>query len=59
MNNEGKLVLLMDQMLKSKEDFGKNAVILVDINKIPASKIKEYVTEYERIGIRTIMKKAY
>ena len=58
-NNEGRLISLMEQMLKSKQDFGKNAVILVDINKIPASKIKEYATEYERIGIRTIIKKAY
>jgi len=48
----------MDQMLKSKQGFGKVAAILVDINKIPVSKIKEYVTELEKIGIITILKKA-
>lgn len=58
-NNEGRLISLMDQMLKSKQDFGKVAAILVDINKIPFSKIKEYITELEKIGIKTIMKKAY
>jgi len=58
-DNEGRLISLMDQMLKSKQDFGKLAAILVDINKIPVSKIEEYVTELEKIGIKTILKKVY
>ena len=57
-DNEGRLISLMDQMLKSKQDFGNVAAILVDVNKIPISKIKEYVTELEKIGIKTMMNKA-
>ena len=58
LDNEGKLLSLIDKMLKSKQDFEKIAVILVDINKIPTSKIKEYILEFEQIGIKPILKKA-
>ena len=56
-DNEGKLISLMDQMLKSQKEFGKVAAILVDINKIPDSKIREYITEFEKKGIKIILKK--
>ena len=56
-DNEGRLISLMDQMLKSKQDFGKVAAILVDINKIPNPKIREYIAEFEKKGIKIILKK--
>ena len=58
-DNEGKLISLMDQMLKSQKEFGKVAAILVDINKIPNSKIREYITEFEKKKIKTILKKTH
>ena len=58
-DNEGKLISLMDQMLKSQKEFGKVAAILVDINKIPDSKIREYITEFEKKKIKTILKKTH
>ena len=56
--NEGRLVSLLNQMVKSTQDFGKNAVILVDIKKVAAPKLKEYIAEYERFGVKIILKNA-
>lgn len=56
-DNEEKLMFLMDLSLKSKKDFVKTAVTLVDINKITSTKIQEFSTEIEKKGIKTIMLK--
>lgn len=56
-DNEGKLISLMDQMLKSKQDFYNVAVILVDKGKVSFSIITEYIAEFEKIGIKTVLKK--
>ena len=56
-DNEGKLISLMDQMLKSKQDFYNVAVILVDTGKVSFSIIAEYAAEFEKIGIKTVIKK--
>lgn len=58
LDNEGKLLSLTDKILKSQHDFGKMAVILVDINKIHNSKIREYIDDFEKLGINIILKKA-
>ncbi len=55
-NNEGKLISVMDQMMKSKDTYSKVLLILVDIGAIPTSKINDYASQYESIGIPTIVK---
>ena len=57
-DSEEKLLYLMDLSLKSKKDFDKTAVVIVDVKKIPSSKIQEFATQIERIGIRTIVVEA-
>jgi hypothetical protein len=57
LNSEGKLLSLMNQMTKSTSDFGKIAVILVDIGKVSSYRIKDYVSELEQIGGKVILKK--
>lgn len=54
-DNEEKLLCLMDLSLKSKEYFDKIAVVIVDVKKIPSSKIQEFAVEFEKIGIKTII----
>jgi len=56
LENEGKLLSLTDKILKLQQDFGKIAVILIDINKIDIIKIKEYAEELEKRGIKIIIK---
>jgi len=56
-NNEGRLVSLMDQILKSKRDFGAVAVILLDMEGVPTYTIEKYVDSYEKTGVRVIVKK--
>jgi hypothetical protein len=56
-NNEGRLVSLMDQILKYKRDFGEVAVILLDLNEVPAYTIEKYVDAYKQAGAKVIVKK--
>jgi len=56
-NNEGRLVSLMDQILKSKRDFGAVAVILLDMGEVSTYTIEKYVDSYEKTGVRVIVKK--
>jgi hypothetical protein len=58
-DNESRLVTLMHQMVQSKEDFSHLAVVLVDLGKIPFDKIQNYVDEYEKLNVKTVVKKAY
>ena len=55
-SNEGKLISLMEQIVRSKQDFSKMAVILVDVHQVPFEKIEEYCREFEHLGITTIIK---
>ena len=54
--SEGKLVSVIDQITKSKEDFPHFLLILVDVGKVHYSKIEDYIKEYQRIGVKTISK---
>lgn len=56
-NNEGRLVSLMDQILKYKRDFGEVAVILLDLNEVPAYTIEKYIDAYKQAGAKVIVKK--
>ena len=56
-NNEGRLVSLMDQILKYKRDFGEVAVILLDFNEVPAYTIEKYIDAYKQAGAKVIVKK--
>ena len=56
-DNEGKLVSLMDHVLKFKEDFGIVVVILLDTGEVPFFIIEKYIREFEKIGVKTIVKK--
>jgi len=56
-NNEGRLVSLMDQILKYKMDFGEVAVILLDPNEVPAYTIEKYIDAYKQAGAKVIVKK--
>ena len=58
-NNEGRLITLMNQIMESKEDFAHIAVILLDIGKIPSDIVKDYVNEYKKLGVRTVVKQTY
>jgi len=55
--NEGRLVSLMDHLVKSKQDFSEVAVILVDIGEVPARKLEGYIVTYKNMGVRTILKR--
>jgi hypothetical protein len=56
-NNEGRLVSLMDQILKYKMDFGEVAVILLDSGEVPAYTIEKYIDAYKQAGAKVIVKK--
>jgi hypothetical protein len=56
-SNEGKLVSLMDQVLKSKKEFSEVAVILLDIGKVTSDRIEEYINDFKAEGVKTIIKK--
>jgi len=56
-DNEGKLVLLMDHVLKFKEDFGIVVVVLLDTDEVPVFIIEKYVKQFENMGVKTIVKK--
>ena len=58
LDSESRLVTLTHQILQSKEDFSKIAVIIIDLNKLPSAKIQHYVNEYEKLNVKTIVKKA-
>jgi len=55
--NEGRLVSLMDHLVKSKQDFSEVAVILVDIGEVPARKLEGYIVTYKNMGVQTILKR--
>jgi ABC-type cobalt transport system substrate-binding protein len=55
-DNEGRLVSLMDQILKYKRDFGEVlAIILFD--DVPTYTIEKYVDSYRKAGAKVIVKK--
>lgn len=56
-SNEGRLVALMDQIIRSKKDFGEIAIILVDMGKVPSITIDNYVRDYKQLGVKAIVKK--
>jgi ABC-type cobalt transport system substrate-binding protein len=58
-NNEGRLVSLMDQILKYKRDFGEVGVILLDLNEVPAYTIEKYIDAYKKVGAKVIIKKCH
>jgi len=57
LTNEGRLFSLLDEVVQSLQDFSKMVVILVDIDQVPFQKIQEYVQEFEKRGVKTIVKK--
>ena len=48
-DSESRLVTLMHQIVQSKEDFTRIAVVLVDLGKIPFDKIQNYIDEYKKL----------
>jgi len=56
-DNEGRLVSLMEQILKSKRDFGVVAVVLLDMNEVPEYTIEKYAGAYQKIGVKVVLKK--
>ena len=54
--NEGKLIFLLNHVLKIKDNFSKVAVVLIDVGKISTNTISNYVKEFEQSGINTIIK---
>ena len=57
-DNESRLVTLMHQIMESKWDFVRIAVIIVDLGKIPTEQIQGYVNEYQKLDIKTIVKQS-
>ena len=54
-DGKGKLRDLVDQAHSYKKVFNNVAIILLDVGKISHSEIKEYVEDYEGIGVKTII----
>lgn len=57
LDNEARLATLLNQIIKSKDDFSKIAVIIIDIGKVPSENIRNYVNEFEKLNVKTIIKK--
>ncbi len=57
LNNESKLLSIVDNIITSRRDFSEVAVILIDIGKISNIKIKEYIEEFKELGAKIIIKK--
>ncbi len=56
--DEGRLGALMHQIIQSKDDFAKMAVVvLIDLNKIPSERLENYVNEYAKLNVKTIVKR--
>ena len=55
-DNESRLVALLHQILQSKDDFLRIAVVLIDMDKVPPEKIKNYADEYEKHNVKAILK---
>lgn len=55
--NEGRLVSLMDQVLKAKQEFVANVVILVDVDMVPVHRLQQYAEEFQQINVQTIILK--
>jgi len=55
-NNEGRLVSLMDQILKYKRDFGEVVAIIL-FDDVPTYTIEKYVDAYKQAGAKVIVKK--
>jgi hypothetical protein len=56
-NNEGRLLSLMNQIRDSKFDYHQMAVVLIDLGRIPSEKIQDYANVYESLEVKTIIKK--
>jgi len=54
-DGKGKLRDLVGQVYNYKKVFNDVAVILLDVGKIPHSEIKEYIDDYERLGVKTLI----
>jgi len=59
LKNEGAMIFLVDLMMEYKHDFNDCAAILVDIGEITNNKIEEYINEYNELGLKTILKRAW
>jgi hypothetical protein len=56
-DNEARLATLLNQIIKSKEDFSKIAVILIDLGKVNYDNIQNYVNEFQKLNVKTIIKR--
>jgi hypothetical protein len=56
LETESRLVLLLEQIVKSREEFIKIAVVLVNLGNIPIETIENYKREYEKLGVKTVVK---
>ena len=59
LTSEGAMIFLVDMMMEYKHDFHDSAAILLDIGEITSNKIEEYIKEYDSLGIKTILKRAW
>lgn len=50
-----KLRDLVDQVYSYKKVFNNVAVIFLDVGKMSRSEIKEYIDDYEEIGVKTLV----
>lgn len=57
-DSESRLVTLLHQIMDSKGDFIRIAVIIVDLGKLPVEQIQSYVSEYQKLNVKTIVKKS-
>jgi len=56
--DESRLGTLAHQITQAKDDFSKMAVVvIIDLNKIPSEKLQNYVNEYEKLNVKTIVKR--
>ncbi len=54
-DGKGKLRDLLGQVHSYKKVYSEVAVILLDVGKMSHSEIKEYVDDYENLGVKTII----
>ena len=56
-DSESRLVTLMHQIMQSKSDFIRIAVVLVDMGIVPTDKLQNYVKEYEKLNVKAVIVK--
>lgn len=56
-DNKGKLRDLVGQVYSYKKIYNEVAVVLLDIGRMSPSEIKEYVDDYDKLGVKTIVLK--